>query len=122
MFKLYAGIAAILALVGIIYAVHQYGYNAGQEKVKADWAKSVIESAELARKELERKQAESDARRQKDNEEREQKERAERKRLEEDRKKAEATAANLYKRYQDALLNKQSCAEQMKQVLACPVR
>lgn len=122
MTRIYIAIAAVLILVGALYGVYRKGYSLAENEVMAKWAASTIKNAELARKELERVQAKADAEREQYKQEREQKEEAERKRLENERIEAERRAADLLKRYQYALTHKPDCAEQMKQVLACPVR
>lgn len=120
--KLYAYIAAVLLLIGALNGVYRKGYNAASNEVRAEWAASTIKNTELPRKELERGQAKADAEREQYKQEREKKEKAERERLENERIEAERRAADLLKRYQYALTHKPDCAEQMKQVLACPVR
>jgi septal ring factor EnvC (AmiA/AmiB activator) len=118
------GIYAVcaVALIGLLWKAHASIKESGREEIRTAWLLDNERLERESRELVEKAKQEAEEQRKADEAERSAVEQRERESQAERAKKDHALIASLDRRYKEALVNNQSCAVQMQQVLLCPVQ
>ena len=118
------GIYAVcaVALIGLLWKVHASIKDAGREEIRTAWRLDNERLERESRELVEKAKQDAEKQRKEDEAERKTAEQKERDAQAQRAKKDHDLIASLDRRYKEALVNNQSCAAQMQQVLLCPVQ